>query len=142
MWREHVVWVGPPEMAANGGFTPYINQIGDDPLPLVLSPSPCVYRARATDALDDMGLPWQVGYTSPSFSGVRAAVKAGLGLTVLPQKMVPDDLIALNSADGWPTLSDAEICLLARPDTARDPVIDALSKFIRDRLDYNRHLNL
>ena len=142
MWREQVVWVGPKEMAANRRFNTFINQRGDYPLPLVLSPSPCVYRARATSALDDKGLPWQVGYTSPSFSGVTAAVKAGLGLTVLPQKMVPDDLIPLKTDDGWPPLAEAEICLLARPDTARDPVIHALSKFIRERLHYNQPANI
>lgn len=142
MWKEQVVWVGPKNMAVDRQFDTFVNERGNDPLPLVLSPSPCVYRTRATSALDDIGLPWQVGYTSPSFSGVTAAVKAGLGLTVLPQKMVPADLTPLKIADGWPQLSDAEICLLARPDTARDPVIHALSKFIRERLHFNQQADI
>ena len=55
-----------------------------EPIPLVLSPQPCIYRARALGALDRMGKPWQIAYTSPSLAGTIAAVKAGLGVTVLP----------------------------------------------------------
>lgn len=38
---------------------------------------------------------WQIGYTSPSLAGTIAAVKAGLGVTVLPANMVPTGLMPL-----------------------------------------------
>ena len=51
---------------------------------LVVSPQPCVYRKRATHTLDRIGRTWRITYTSPSVAGARAAVLAGLGVTVLP----------------------------------------------------------
>ena len=68
-------------------------------LPLVVSPAPCVYRKRATEALDRVRRPWRVAYTCSSLAGSLAAVRAGLGMTVLPKEMVPPDLHIL---DGKP----------------------------------------
>ena len=72
VWREPLVWVAAEYYQMK------------EPIPLVLSPQPCIYRARALGALDRMRKPWQIAYTSPSLAGTIAAVKAGLGVTVLP----------------------------------------------------------
>lgn len=80
-----------------------------EPLPLVLAPHPCVYRQRAIDALNQEGIRWRIVYTSPSLTGTIAAVKAGLGATVLPINMIPRDLRALKEL---PLLKDAQIALL------------------------------
>ena len=72
VWREPLVW------AAADGYQPA------ERLSLVLSPQPCIYRARALSALDRAKRSWHISYTSPSLAGTLAAVKAGLGLTVLP----------------------------------------------------------
>ena len=50
----------------------------------MLAPVPDVYRKRALAGLDAVGRAWRVVYTSPSLNGLQAAVKAGLGVTVLP----------------------------------------------------------
>lgn len=134
LWRERLVWVSAPQSGLDHNFGVRINQ--ETPLPLVLSPSPCVYRARATQSLDEAGMAWKIAYTSPSVAGVLAAVKAGLGYAVLPRKMVPSDLLALDSAKGWPELKDTEICLLSRSE--RNPAIAALSNYIRDHISYNQ----
>jgi DNA-binding transcriptional LysR family regulator len=109
---ETLVWVAAQplafhEMAARGR-----------PLPLAMAPAPCVYRERATMALDRAHLPWRGVFISPSFAGVAAAVRAGLGLAVMPQAMVPQGLVTLGP--DWPALAAAEICLLsvARPPPA------------------------
>lgn len=52
-----------------------------DPLPLALLEPPCGYRDAALAALERAGRRWRVVVTSPSLSGLRAAVAAGLGLT-------------------------------------------------------------
>ena len=52
------------------------------PLPLILVDEPCAFRRAALTALDDAGIPWRIVLTSPSLSAVRAAVRAGLGVTV------------------------------------------------------------
>ncbi|MBL0320320.1 MAG: LysR family transcriptional regulator, partial [Alphaproteobacteria bacterium] len=58
----------------------------EEPLSLVLSPQPCIYRARALVALDKAKAV-AIAYTSPSLAGTIAAAKAGLGNTVLPANM-------------------------------------------------------
>lgn len=102
VWREHLVWVGAGEdvLPSNG------------PLPLVVAPTPCVYRKRAIAALDAAGRPWRVAYTSPSLAGQHAALRAGLGVTVLPTEMAPDDLVKFGADHGFPPLADAEIALV------------------------------
>lgn len=103
VWREPLVWVSGPEVAE-----------AQRVLPLVLSPEPCVYRHRAITSLEKAHRAWRVTYTSPSLAGVIAAVKAGLGVTVLPKAMVPADLRILTHGPKLPRLPDTEIALLIR----------------------------
>ena len=134
LWRERLVWVGGPE--TDQRTKPSDLTDANTPLPLVLSPSPCVYRARATKALDGIGLPWQVIYTSPSVAGAMAAVRAGLGYAVLPRKMVGSDLVPLEKEAGWPALEESEICLLCRAES--DAATHALADFIVENVTFNQ----
>jgi DNA-binding transcriptional LysR family regulator len=138
LWREKLVWVGSAEFSARQRFESVVRQLrhGHLPLPLVLSPSPCVYRQRALEALDRAGIPWKITYTSPSLAGATAAVRAGLGLTVLPRQMVPESLVPFEASAHWPHLKDSEICLLAA-DSA-PPATDELARFIRQRIAPNQ----
>ena len=102
VWREPLVWVARDQLAVAGLAT----------IPLVVSPEPCVYRKRATDALDAMGRKWRVAYTSTSLAGSISAVNAGLGITVLPREMVPDHLTAITDDPELPLLYDTEIALI------------------------------
>lgn len=106
VWREPLVWVGAErDMAARPGA-----------LPLAVAPRPCVYRSRATGALDACGRPWRIAYTCASLAGVLAAVRAGLGVAVLPKEMVPADLTLLpGGGEGLPDLADTEIALIETP---------------------------
>ena len=104
VWREPLIWVAADQ------YQP------EKPLALVLSPQPCIYRARALAALDRAKRTWRISYTSPSLAGTIAAVKAGLGITVLPSNMVPDGLHAVKTEMKLPGLVDAEIALLKRED--------------------------
>jgi DNA-binding transcriptional LysR family regulator len=104
VWREPLVW------AAADHWQP------EKPLSLVLSPQPCIYRARALAALDRAKKPWHIAYTSPSLAGTIAAVKAGLGITVLPQNMLPTGIHAIRGEIKLPELADAEIALMKRDD--------------------------
>lgn len=101
VWREPLVWVG----SDNYG-------IEEEPLSLVLSPQPCIYRARALAALDRAKKPWHVSYTSPSLAGTTAAVKAGLGISVLPANMLPNGIHPIGMEAQLPALADSEIALL------------------------------
>lgn len=103
VWREPLVWV-----TADRDFWSV-----KGPLPLVVSPRPCVYRKRATEALDKVHRAWRIAYTCGSLAGSLAAVKAGLGITVLPKGMVSSGLHVIDGRP-LPDLKDTEIALLQR----------------------------
>ncbi len=112
VWREELVWAAAnPAVAARAV------------LPLVVSPAPCVYRKRATEALSRAGRAHRIAYTSPSLAGSQAAVRAGLGVTVLPREMVPADFSILSEAADLPVLSAAEIALLEASQLSRPGVL-------------------
>jgi len=107
VWREPLVWA-----AAD-------HHVPEQPLLLVLSPQPCIYRARALAALDKGKKPWRISYTSPSLAGTIAAVKAGLGITVLPANMLPSGIHPIRKEVILPELADAEIALMKRDDLSK-----------------------
>jgi DNA-binding transcriptional LysR family regulator len=134
LWRERLVWAAGPRLDRSMRFADHVAawRARDGAAPLVLSPDPCVYRRRAVAAMEAAGVPWRIGYTSPSLAGAAAAVKAGLGVTALPRDLARDGLHALDPALGWPVIADAEICLLARSDASA--ATRALAGFIEDSL--------
>lgn len=112
VWREELVWTASPRLVLDDA----------KPLPLVLAPAPDVYRRRAIAALDAAGRKWQVVFTSPSLAGLQAAVRAGLGLSVLPRGMVPAGTMVLAPRDHrLPELPDTEIVLYRTPGTVSRP---------------------
>ena len=127
VWREPLVWVATDPGLANPGQT----------LALIAAPSPCVYRKRAITALEATGRPWRLAYTSPSLAGQHAALRAGLGITVLPRDMVPSDLAIIGEAAGLPDLAEAEVALL-KARTAMTSAAERLSGDILSALD-RRH---
>jgi DNA-binding transcriptional LysR family regulator len=127
VWRESLVWAASDPGVLDRSET----------APLVVAPSPCVYRKRAITALDRAGRPWRIAYTSPSLAGQHAALRAGLGITVLPRDMTPPDLSLLGPEAGLPPLADAEIALM-RATTAVPPAAERLADFILSSLD-RRH---
>lgn len=124
VWSERLVWVAADRELADRQAV----------APLVVAPSPCVYRKRAITALDGVGRPWRAAYTSPSLAGQLAALRAGLGLSVLPREMVPGDLAIIEPASALPHLPDAEIALL-KARTAIPTAAETLSRFVRAALD-------
>lgn len=107
VWREPLVW------AAADGY-----QL-EDHLSLVISPQPCIYRARALAALDRAKRSWHISYTSPSLAGTLAAVKAGLGITVLPAHMIPDGIHSIRKESKLPHLADAELALMKKDELSK-----------------------
>lgn len=121
VWREPLVWAASDSSVIQR----------DDILPLVVSPYPCVYRKRATTALEAAGRPWRIAYTSPSLTGNQAAVLAGLGVTVLPKEMVPPNIQVLGDSDGMPLLDDTEVALMMAPGTPSKPAARLAEHIVR-----------
>jgi DNA-binding transcriptional LysR family regulator len=124
VWKEKLVWV-------TNHHTSHLADHNLEYIPLVLSPKPCIYRARAIEALEQAGKAWRIVYTSPSFAGCVAAVKAGLGLTVLPKKTVPDGLSIVNNAI-LPDLMDAHLSLITTSKASK--AVTSLAEYVIKRL--------
>jgi DNA-binding transcriptional LysR family regulator len=105
VWRDVLVWVSGPQLVIDKAH----------PIPLVLAPAPDVYRKRALAGLQSVRRDWRIVYTSISSEGLQAAVRAGLGVTVLSKDMVPEGLKLLGEEHGLPQLPDAEIALYRAP---------------------------
>jgi DNA-binding transcriptional LysR family regulator len=82
-----------------------------EPMPLALFEPPCLFRAAAIAALDKVGLPWRIAFTSPSLSGLWAAIDAGLGITVRTAASVPSNLVAIGERAKLPALPPVHLCL-------------------------------
>ncbi|MEO1199577.1 MAG: LysR substrate-binding domain-containing protein [Pseudomonadota bacterium] len=121
VWREPLVWAAIDHTILRE----------DEQVPLVVSPHPCVYRKRATTALDRAGLRWRIAYTSTSLAGAQAAVRAGLGISILPREMVPHGFIALDDKDALPALDDMEVALMSAPGTTAPPVARLSEHIVR-----------
>ncbi|MGA1342748.1 MAG: LysR family transcriptional regulator, partial [Hyphomonas sp.] len=132
IWREQLAWVGSASESLPHDFAEARALFAERgwPLPLVLSPSGCVYRDRALAALEKVQAAWTSVFTSPSHAGCAAAVRAGLGYAVMPLGLIPEGLRVLI---GWPVLEAADMCLLqpARP----SPAVAALARFIETRME-------
>ena len=64
-----------------------------DPLPLILFDDPCALRQPSVDALRAAGIAWHVVCESQDLAGVQSAVRAKLGVTLLPVvEGVPDGM--------------------------------------------------
>lgn len=83
----------------------------EEPLPLVLLDDPSPFRDTIIKTLDAAGMPWRLAYVASTLSAVRAAVKAGLGVTARPVEMMSPDLRALGKGEGMPELPETEYML-------------------------------
>lgn len=63
-----------------------------DPLPLVAFPSAAPHRNEMTAALDLIGRRWRLVYTSSSLAGLLSAIEAGMGVSLLPRRVVGSGL--------------------------------------------------
>ena len=92
-------------------------------LPLIVAPTPCLYRAREIKALKDVGRSWRISYTNTDISGIQTAIEEGLGVTVLAAKTVPDSLRILPVSTRFPRLGRVGIHLLYNRKLASDTVL-------------------
>ena len=123
VWSEDLEWVGCKN---------FTNIDEEQPVPLVLSPQPCVYRSRAIQSLEKIKRKWRIVFSSHSYAGTIAAVKAGMGITVLPHNMVPDELQIIRTKKTLPNLDDTHISLLKHHD--KNLAVNSFEKFVVERL--------
>lgn len=123
IWNEAVEWISKPEF-----FTSFDES---SIIPLVLSPQPCVYRENVIQTLEKQGLRWRQVYSSHSYAGKMAAVKAGLGITAIQRTMIPGYLESIDNHI-LPKLNNIHISLLKKEGANR--AIESLEYFLLKRL--------
>jgi DNA-binding transcriptional LysR family regulator len=84
-------------------------------LPLALYRERSISREAALAALRDSELTWEIVYTSPSLTGLRAAALAGLAIMPLPESAVVAGLRILDAEAGLPRLPDIELAIYEKP---------------------------
>lgn len=121
--QDQLVWVGDLSLAQNETVT------------LVTAPEGCIYRRRATQALEKAGIKYRIVYSNADLTGLIAALKEGLGITVLAKSTVPNDLTYHLHTKHLPALGSIGISLVK---TASEPenAVFKLAEFIKLRLGY------
>jgi len=117
--RERLVWIA--DSASNGS--------GIRPVQLVLCDAPCGIRDLALGALEHERIPYRVAFTSPSLAVVKAAVRAGLGITARGVSTLAGGLVALEDGHGLPELPRLDLTL-ERAAGATPPPVEKLAALL------------
>jgi DNA-binding transcriptional LysR family regulator len=120
--RDTMVWVGQE----NTIIEP------DQPVPVVAYQAPSFSRQVGIDALEAAGRTWRITCNSREVSGLLAAVRAGLGVAVFPNSLIPEDLVKVTNRFGLPVLGEVDFTLLRNPSAPPDST-DALISAILGR---------
>src|SRR5262249_7392598 len=102
-------------------------------LPLALLDPPCGFRAAAIGALDAAQRPYRVAATSASLSGLRAAVSAGIAVTLRTARWMERGIVDVSSEMDLPAVPDAVFSIRLRRDA--DGIAMDLADLMCDRLD-------
>lgn len=117
---EKMVWLSSPDFVLNGVST----------IPLIVFDPPCEFRRTAIDGLNQAGRTWEIVFTSPSLSGLKAAINAGLGITVRTRNLFGQDMKVLPKSSLLPELPTLDFAIYAKQDLA--PPAERLCQIIKD----------
>ena len=120
--RDTMVWMGHEKTILEAG----------QPVPVVAYQAPSFSRQVGIDALESAGRTWRITCNSREVSGLLAAVRAGLGVAVFPQSLIPDDLVKVTNRFGLPVLGEVDFTLFRNPSAPADST-DALISAILGR---------
>jgi DNA-binding transcriptional LysR family regulator len=101
--RERAGWLAAPDFAP---------PVPGQPWPLALFDAPCAFREAALQALDAAHLPWRIVYSTPSLSGLLAAVRAGLAITLRLSRHGQKGLRSVGGREGLPAVKSFPVVLL------------------------------
>jgi len=124
--REPMVWLGSSRGLA----------AAQAELPLALLDAPCGFRSAAMAALEAAKRPYRVAASSGSLSGLRAAVRGGIALTLRTARWISDDVVAAPGDLRLPAVPDAEFSLRLR--RGAGVAARVLADLLCDALDASR----
>jgi DNA-binding transcriptional LysR family regulator len=130
--REHdqAIWSEPQVWVAREGFEPARSEV----LPLALLPAPCVLREHAIQSLRRLRRRWKIAYTGSSMVSVQAAVRAGLGVSIVPRSSAIPGMQILPKGRNYPDPGRLDVGVL-RGAGARPDIVAALERVARQTLD-------
>jgi DNA-binding transcriptional LysR family regulator len=105
-----VVWIGGARFHAQPSV----------PLPLVLVDSGCPFRGMAIEALAQGERPWRAAFQTSTLAGVRAALRAGLGITPRTIEMLTPELKVVDQELALPRLPPISYRLYSRVNDCSD----------------------
>ncbi len=120
--RDRMVWVGHRGLEVDR----------TQPVPLIAYPAPALSRTYAIRALEEAGRTWRITCNVREVNGVVAAARAGIGVAVLAQSLIPADLVQVSPSQGLPELGEVDFTLVSNPTTKSEPV-EALTAAIMSR---------
>jgi len=133
LWTERYYW------AVNRDF-----DLSDhDVIPFIVDPldCPCEGLHDTLQYLDKVGRPWEIVFASHSLQATQAAVRAGLGVGMVSESALTEDMVVLDESSGIPSIIDAHIALY-RGTRATGPASESLAGFLISNLsESNRVAN-
>lgn len=84
------------------------------PVPLIVIDGPSLFHRLATEALQGAGLRWTASYTTSNVLGVKAALRAGLGVAARGIEFVDSYTRVLSAREGLPALPEVPYFLYMR----------------------------
>lgn len=85
------------------------------PVPLVMADELSLFRQLSIECLDAHHIPWRTSYLSPTLTGIKAAISAGLGVTARTTELLDANMRVLTEADGLPRLPEVAFYLYVQP---------------------------
>ncbi|BBB26552.1 LysR substrate-binding domain-containing protein [Amphritea japonica] len=101
--RDELVWVRAKDHSVHQQAV----------LPLAVFDEGCYHRNYALEALELSARPYRIAFTSQSRAGVLAAVRAGIGVAIIPLHTLEEDLITIDKE--LPSLAETEVTLFTAP---------------------------
>ena len=95
----------------------------------------------AREALDEAGIRWAPTYTTSSLIGVKAAMRAGLGVTARGVEIVVPDIRVLGEADVFPRVPDVSYYLFMRKKVI-NPLTRLVYEFLKSNLGLIRNASV
>ncbi|MGS1079098.1 LysR substrate-binding domain-containing protein [Pseudoxanthomonas beigongshangi] len=114
-WPEPLHWIDSPQR-------PCLHQ---DPVPLVTFPMRGLYREEMISAIEASRRRWRIAFSSSSLASIQDAVADGMGISLLPRRVITRQHKVLDRRHGLPSVDSYEVALFHRP--SADALVQALA---------------
>ncbi|OMH36259.1 LysR family transcriptional regulator [Motiliproteus sp. MSK22-1] len=112
--------------------SPEFNYQPDQPIPLALHPQGCIYREHTFKVLNALGIPYRIVFSAQGAVSVQAAVIAGMGLSVIAEGSIPNELQIVPDEWNLPALGQTDIRIFQKD--RGSPTLANFAQILRQQL--------